>query len=137
MFGSRWYDRRKVTPEDDQAESREESVRIGRRWHDRRKDTPEDSQSESCEESVRSSKARDDEPNSTQRSKHDPSPSPGTREIKYEGKYYEEGFERIANSFATSFENRLNMDADAEENFSRQRKRTKQLEAAKKAYRDC
>ena len=82
MFGSRWYDRRKGTPEDDQSES------------------------------VKSSKAKDDEQNSTQKSRHDPSPSPGTGEIKYEGKYYEEGFERIANSFATSFENRLNSDAD-------------------------
>ena len=37
------------------------------------------------------------------------------------------------NSFSTSFENLLDKDADAEEDYSRQRKRRKQIEKAKES----
>jgi hypothetical protein len=65
-------------------------------------------------------------------SQQDAPPSTGRRKYEY-GKYFQPNEERCSNSFATSSENLLRKDADAEEEYARMRKNKKRIEKAKES----
>jgi seryl-tRNA synthetase len=95
---------------------------FGSRWFDR-EESPKEDRSISVNRSIV------EEDNDSQQ---DAPPSTGRRKYEY-GKYFQPNEERCSNSFATSSENLLRKDADAEEEYARMRKNKKRIEKAKES----
>lgn len=101
---------------------------FGSRWYDKGARLPTVNQSVS----VGSSSLTEDRTDS----QHTSDESPSETKERDEGVFFQETDERVSNSYATSLENRLRKDAQAEESHYRQRKLRKRLEIAKESLQE-